>query len=1336
MPTPADLVKDHREHYLRRKLARSPLLQFTPGAYRIDICALFDGITANVPAVNEAGVTTPEALIKALIGPRGQATLHNVRQATLQKLKRLRLNADETRHSTGQHALYLGYPCVVIPDDAGKVKFAPVFLFALELGISNTRVTIKRRGDASTTEDAGSGSDDAVFNRLLAAFIKWKSQVRLASDETRYAIDPGSFAETVEQIFAPWPHVACQWRYPGVSPFPGKDALKQLSADSNDACIVDHAVLGLADFAGQALLDDLDRIEAMLRDGTQCSAPLKKLLERRSFGGEAAPDLPRSDIQKWLVEKSDPSQEAVVWAQRNAPVVVLQGPPGTGKSQTIVNTIADALAANESVLVVCQKRAATEVVRKRLDGVGLGDLCVLIDDLDKDRSTTLKRIREIDTEFSSSIWHASERKRLSEELAKFESNIDSGIDALQDNDGGIAMRYRDIQAALSRIEHLDAHPDWSQALGSAIERVLAPGLNKSRVAQLLSRIREIDSRANALRYTKNVWSSVSPQLADDSLELDALQSSMRTAVDIGQRIESGALRVRHSDASRWVAEHPWFTQPNVRESGLPHFSDSEGAASDTREFNRWLTAIRHLAQWNQAVSPETEATEARQGKFTSARLSEVSADGGELSNIATLRAELHRDDLLRAVDAILSEHAAEWEHHVHGLILHAWKRSLLQRRGRDFQLARQIPFLCGQLSQRIVEKRKADTQDILSRFDKRVAARDWLQENDLLRLRGRGTIPKTTLRRLHARGGARLKQLQPALLTSPETASALLPLTPGLYDLVVIDEASQMFVAEAIPMLFRANRALIAGDRQQMPPSDFFAFSSDDADGADGETYDDDLAPDGVAPAEGIYRLLDAADESLGAKSPHRQQLEVHYRSARKELIDFSNHAFYDGKLIIPSGNAALPSFMTSAIVFEQLEGAFNKGLNEIEAQQIVMWLARIWELPLHERPSVGVIVNNIKQKARIEDVLADRAEKDARFANSYAQESERQVDGEDISFFVRSVESVQGDERDVIIFGATYAGSSRAFGPLTKPEDGRKRLNVAVTRAKRGMIVLCSLNVAHISNEAEIATHERYYVYQYLRYARAVSEHDFAMVGTILNQLNPERDPGRNASAMTESPFEDEIKAYVTSLGYFVQPQVGESGFRIDLGVRRAAHDLNFLCGLECDGAQYHSGWTARTRDVWRQEILESKGWAIIRIWSTDWFDKPEESQRLLAHKLQRLLDGFSALHPIVSPANAPASHEAEKQVENSEISAPPPQREASNVIVEIGDTVDYVGDDKRTRCVKIVRGVGDSNVGTVNALTPLAKALLGAAEGDDVEFSAPTGTTQLRIRLVQKSP
>lgn len=1220
--TPADLVANHREHYLSRKLARSPLLHFMPGTYRLDVFSLFEGITPNVPTVNEVGVTMPESLIKALVGARGQATLPNVRPATIQKLKRLKLNAEEARHSTGQHALYLGYPCVVIPGEAGKVKFAPIFLFALELGISNTRVTIKRRNDATPNEDNAQASDDALFNRLLAAYVKREPNFSLDADEARYAIDPESFEPIVERIFSPWRGLANRWKYGEVSKVPSSDALKRLLSENTDPFIADYAVLGLADFAGQALLDDLDHIEAALRTGTICSAPLLKLLEPRSFGGENPPRSPHSDVDKWLVEKSDPSQEAVVWAQRDAPVVVLQGPPGTGKSQTIVNTIADALAANQSVLVVCQKRAATEVVRKRLAGVGLGELCTLIEDLDKDRGAAIKRIKELKDEFPRAIWDANERERLSSEIAKREASIDVGYDALRDNDGGTAMRYRDIQSELSRIGHLDSHPDWTHELVSAIERLIAAGLNARRVTQLLSRVRDIDSKARELRYTQNVWSTVLPDLAQDAVELEAIQSSLRVAVEIGERIHSGALRLRHDEQTHWVAEHPWFTSPSVRELGLAHFSDSHESASDIRDFSRWLTAIRHIHEWNAAISPEAEARAARQSSFTTELIEEIAADGKQLRDIATLRAELHADEMLRIVDSTLREHVNGWEPHIHGLILSAWRLSLLRRRGQDFQLARQIPSLCKQLSQRIVEKRNADTEDILSRFNQRISAKDRLEQRDLLRLRGQGGIKKTSLRRLHNEGGSYVRQIQPALLTSPETASALLPLVPELYDLVVIDEASQMFVAEAIPMLFRAKRALIAGDRQQMPPSDFFAFSSGDGD--DGESVDDD-AELALAPADRNYRLLEAADVALGATSPHRCQLDVHYRSARKELIDFSNHAFYDGKLIIPSGNAALPTFMSSAIVFEQLNGEFVKGLNDIEARRIVAWLTEIWQVRQETRPSVGVIVNNVKQKALIEDLLAALADEDASFARAYEDERERQLDGEDISFFVRSVETVQGDERDVIIFGGTFSGSSRSFGPLSKTDDGRKRLNVAVTRAKRGMIVLCSLKIDHISNEAERTTNDRYFVYQYLRYARAVAANDSLMVNTILNQLNPERAASQIVAAGTESPFEDEIKAFVTSLGYFVEPQVGESGFRIDLGVKRAANDLNFLCGIECDGAQFHSGWTARTRDIWRQEILESKGWIIIRIWSTHWFEQPEESKRRIALKLQNLRDEFN---------------------------------------------------------------------------------------------------------------
>jgi arginine repressor len=1222
MSTPADLVRDHREHYLQRKLARSPLLKFMPGAHRLDVCSLFGGITADTPTQNVCGVTSPTAFLQALVGPRLQATLHNVRAPIVQKLKKMKLSAEETLRSTGQHALYVGYPCIVVPGEAGKTKFAPIFLFAVDVDARNSQVTVARCCDASAADESVSDGEDAIFNRLLSSYVKREFDVTLKSKDPRYSIDGATFGETVKNIFSTWSCISNEWLFPNVSPCLSADQLKIFVRSTSDPCIVDHAILGLADFTGQALLDDLDQIEIALRDGAPCSEPLKKLLERKTFGDEAPIALPKNEIEKWLVEKSDPSQEAVVWTQRNASVVVLQGPPGTGKSQTIVNTIADALAAAQSVLVVCQKSAATHVVRKRLGGVGLGELCTLIDDLDKDRSAAIKRLKSIDSEFSTATWSVEERDRSAMQLLQTELAIDAGVDALNDDNAGQSYRYRDILSVLSSIQHFDEHEEWTGALRLVAERYVDDTFTKRRLRETLNDIRRFDSRARELSYPENTWSNVDPRLAEDVSEVDRLRASLRTALSMARKLQLGVFELTHDEQTRWVAQHPWLSDTRVNDLGLPHFLDSPQRAKAAFDFNQWLAALRHINRWNAVVCPDEQSREVLRGQYSADLLSEVEQESNNLANIAALRSNLHQNELFKSLDTTLSGQAKQWESHVHGLILHVWKRRLLDRCNDGFRHARSIVLNRDQLATHLVNKRDADAQDILRKYDRRVAARDRLDEQALLRIRGSGRTPKTTLRRLYVHGGEHVNRAQPVLLTSPETASALLPLTALLYDLVVIDEASQMFVAEAIPMLFRAKRALIAGDRMQMPPSDFFAFSDEDDGQQAAEDESSDLGVIGTAAADGIYRLLDAADEALGGNSPHRKSLEIHYRSARKELIDFSNHAFYEGKLIIPSGNAALPHFMSAAIMFEQLAGVFNKGLNEVEAHRIVDWLSRIWMSPENDRPTVGVIVNNIKQKARVEELLAERAEINSAFAVNYEHERSREIEGEDVSFFVRSVESVQGDERDVIIFGATYSGDSRGFGPLTKRDDGRKRLNVAVTRAKRGMIVLCSLNVLHISNEAEQKTHERYFMWQYLRYARATAQHDASIVDSVLTQLNPERQVSRRISPDTESPFEEAIKEFVESLGFVADSQVGESGFRIDLGVKVAANDLNYLCGLECDGAPYHSGWAARTRDVWRQEILESKGWQIIRIWSTDWFENQAASKLNLMKELKKLKD------------------------------------------------------------------------------------------------------------------
>ena len=738
-------------------------------------------------------------------------------------------------------------------------------------------------------------------------------------------------------------------------------------------------------------------------------------------------------------------------------------------------------------------------------------------------------------------------------------------------------------------------------------------------------------------------------------------------------------------------------------------------------------------------------------------------EGRELRPLLSLKSSISKHPVLRVADEHLPGERGNWAKHIRAMALHTWLRDLLKRQQDGFKDAPRISVLVAQLAAALKDKRELDALDILNGYQERVDARNTLKNHNLLRLRAGQGRPKTSLRKLYSDGMPLLNIVVPLLLVSPETASSMLPLTPGLFDLVVIDEASQMFVAEALPMLFRAKHAVIAGDRQQMPPADFFAYSDGEDEDGNEEEIDGELDP--LVAASGVYRLLDASDNALPAASQSRLSLLVHYRSERKELIDFSNHAFYDGKLIIPAGNAALPLFMQTAIEFENVGGQFKSGVNEIECRRIVEILRNIWMVRENLRPTVGVIVANAKQRDRVREVLQEECDRDAQFCAAYGQEHARNSDGEDVSFFVRSVEHVQGDERDLIIFGLTYSGSSRAYGPLITKNDGRKRLNVAITRAKRGMIVLTSLTVNHVSNPAEKGSQERYYVWQYLNYARAVAANDHEEVERILNQLNDQRHEAKVAASATESPFEEDVKRFVESLGFHVNCQVGESGFRIDLGVRIDKDSRNYLCGLECDGARYHSGWRARTSDVWRQEILEAKGWKILRIWSTDWFENSEEAKNKLAKELLALRDvaqskevptqyqfirsaniNRATNEPIV-PSRAgsvkatqtPGTSDATKGA-----AAPTVQPETKAIIqtdanpeicVEVGDTVEYEYlDNGRLASAQIVRGTGDPSSGSINRDSALAKVLLDAVAGETIEFLSPKGKINLVVRAIHR--
>ncbi|SDC03360.1 Protein of unknown function [Raineyella antarctica] len=426
--------------------------------------------------------------------------------------------------------------------------------------------------------------------------------------------------------------------------------------------------------------------------------------------------------------------------------------------------------------------------------------------------------------------------------------------------------------------------------------------------------------------------------------------------------------------------------------------------------------------------------------------------------------------------------------------------------------------------------------------------------------------------------------LHPCFMMSPLAVSQYLP-AEQMFDVVIFDEASQVLPADAINCIYRGSALIAAGDQKQLPPTAFFQTSIDDGD-EDGE---EDVAND----FESILDLM----KSSGAFTP--LSLRWHYRSRHENLIAYSNASFYDSRLITFPG--ALHESEDAGVRFIKVDGVYRRSLgrnNPIEARHVAERV--IHHFSTRPDKTLGVVAFSTPQRDAIENAIelarGQRPDLDQHFG-------EDRVDG----FFVKNLESVQGDERDVIIFSIGYGRDQNGkmynnFGPLGK-KGGERRLNVAITRAKQLVEVVSSISASDIG---EVTGAGSRHLRRYL---------DFAERGP--SSLEIELGP---SGMDTESPFEDAVVSYVTSLGFAVQPQVGVAGYRIDIGVKHPDKPGAFMLGIECDGAMYHSSKAARDRDRLRHQVLEGLGWRLHHIWGTAWYRHPEREKERLRTLLEEL--------------------------------------------------------------------------------------------------------------------
>ncbi len=414
-----------------------------------------------------------------------------------------------------------------------------------------------------------------------------------------------------------------------------------------------------------------------------------------------------------------------------------------------------------------------------------------------------------------------------------------------------------------------------------------------------------------------------------------------------------------------------------------------------------------------------------------------------------------------------------------------------------------------------------------------------------------------------------LSRMCPCMLMSPLSVAQFIDTDADKFDLIVFDEASQMPTYEAVGAIARGKNVIIVGDPKQMPPTNFFSVNTIDEDNIEMEDLESIL------------------DDCLALSIPSKYLL-WHYRSKHESLIAFSNSEYYDNKLMtFPS-----PDNIESKVRMVNINGYYDKGKsrqNRAEAQAVVDEIERRLRNDELRKKSIGVVTFSIVQQALIEDLLSDLFIAHPEL-ETLALECEEPL-------FIKNLENVQGDERDVILFSVGYgpdaAGRvSMNFGPLNRA-GGERRLNVAVSRARYEMIIYSTLRSDMIdlnrTSSVGVAGLKRFL--------------EYAEKGTR-NVINGSAGSLPETSASIEKIIADKLR----SLGYTVHTDIGCSGYKIDIGIVDTQNESNYQLGIICDGKNYKRTKTARDREIVQNNVLKALGWNICRIWTMDWWEKPDE--------------------------------------------------------------------------------------------------------------------------------
>ncbi|HVV11321.1 AAA domain-containing protein [Amycolatopsis sp.] len=1019
------------------------------------------------------------------------------------------------------------------------------------------------------------------------------------------------------------------------------------------------AMLGAFNYVKLPMVEDLASATELLAGHDLIAAIAGYTPAAGELGGDQGAFQPQPVDQvrpadEFLVQDADSSQHRAIMTALAGRHLFIEGPPGTGKSQTIANIIAGAAATGRKVLFVAEKRAAIEAVVNRLADVRLEGLVLDLHqqkiskrDVARQLANSLDAVSKqppVEVDRLHARLSGARQYLLRHAAALHDIREPWGVSAYQIRDrlldlpanGAISGAFRGAQlAALDRqvvIELEQELREFFELGGGRLLRRETPWCNAEvrttndarRVLYELDELAEGTLkrgqagmgallRQTGLNQPRDIagWQDVLSLLDQVSLSVrDFGPDIFGTHLDpFCHATADRATRARHPRQLPWKQRRALVKQVramsrqglkkkaelHVRLIGIAgqrqrwyelgghqtqpaHVTGLKEVMADYAELRRQLAAV--------ALSARRPDLENGSGPDVERRLGELRGDKQTLfrmPRLTELRDRFHSLGLGHVVQEMADKRLgpdAVWP-----AFEHLWLSSI------EDELKLTVP----ELGQFVTERQTRAAQDFRAADIehretsaarvRRAVARQVKEAKDrhpdqaqVLKKQASLKSRHMPTRKLVEQASDVLMALRPCWAMSPLIVSRMLP-AQRLFDLVIFDEASQIRPHDAITSIMRGDRLVVAGDEKQLPPSTFF----------DRALADEDEDEEFAAELSDFESILTA----LRPVMPNTQMLSWHYRSSDERLISFSNREIYrDGLVTFPGARKESP------VTLESVHGEASPGQHGSSPAEV----ERVVDLVLRhamQRPeeSLGVITSSMKHQARIERALREARKAHPELDDFFSSEAELGR-----RFFVKNLENVQGDERDAIILSVGIARNLagkidlRSFGPLNQ-QGGERRLNVAVTRAKRRMTVVSSFTAMDLAPSERVTGTEL--LRRYLDFAERQGSLD-----TIGRQETQEL-----------NGFERAIAHALGERGVPVYPQWGFSGYRIDFALAHRDDPGRMVLAVEADGMRYHSSLSARDRDRLRQTHLETLGWRFHRLWSSAWFADPAgETDRIVA--------------------------------------------------------------------------------------------------------------------------